>query len=326
MLYELLIQNKSSGQIYNVTNAVTSADWTTQRCDQPGKFTFSVLQTGDWQMEEGDVVRFSIDGELQFYGWVFTRSENRWKEVNVTCYDRIRYLKANASYAFYAMSAGEIIQQIAGDLQLTTGSIADTGYKLPSLVEQDKSCIDIIQDALQQTLLNTGKVFVLYDDGQGLALQESASMMSDVVLGDKSLLTDYTYTTDIDKQTYNSVKLSRPDEDTGRSSVVIAQDSANIAQWGLLQLYQTVDGALNDAQMQAQAEATLAYYNYKLRTLTVSTLGVLGLRAGQFIFMNIPKLGDINLEQYILLEQVTHTWENSVHTMELEGRIVIWNS
>ena len=318
MLYELLIQNKGSGQIYNVTNAVTSADWTTQRCDQPGKFTFSVLQTGDWHMEEGDVVRFSIDGELQFYGWVFTRSENRWKEVNVTCYDRIRYLKANASYAFYAMSAGEIIQQIAGDLQLTTGSITDTGYKLPSLVEQDKSCIDIIQDALQQTLLNTGKVFVLYDDGQGLALQESASMMSDVVLGDKSLLTDYTYTTDIDKQTYNSIKLVQPNEETGRADVYLTEDSGNIGQWGLLQLYQQVDDDKNEAQIKAQGTAMLEYYNHVLRSLKTSSLGVPGLRAGQMVLIKSEQIGDGGLSQYVLIEKASHHFENQIHTMDLE--------
>ena len=47
---------------------------------------------------EGDIVRFSVDGQLQFYGWVFTKSKDRWGEIQVTCYDRIRYLKANASY------------------------------------------------------------------------------------------------------------------------------------------------------------------------------------------------------------------------------------
>ena len=29
-------------------------------------------------------------------------------------------------------------------------------------------------------------------------------------------------------------------------------------------------------------------------------------------------LGDIDLDQLVLLEKVTHTWENSVHTMEFE--------
>lgn len=318
MQYEMLVQNKTSGQIYDITNAVTSADWITQRCDQPGKLTFNALLSDSWQLEAGDVVRLSIDGQLQFYGWVFTKSGDRWGLYSVTCYDRLRYLKANASYAFYNQTAGDIIRQIAGDLQLDAGAIEDTGYTIPSLLAQDKSCLDIIQDALQKTLLNTGRVFVLYDDGQGLALQEAANMMSDVVIGDRSLLTDYTYATDIDKQTYNSIKLVRPNEETGRADVYIQEDSGTIGQWGLLQLYQKVDGDANEAQIKAQAAATLEYYNRVLKTLKISSLGVPGLHAGQMILVKADGMGDTGVSQYVMLERVSHRWENGVHTMDLE--------
>src|SRR5699024_5304129 len=164
-----------------------------------------------------------------------------------TCYDRMRYLKASASYAFYDQTAGEIIRQIAQDFQLDVSELEDTGYKIPSLIEEEQTCLDIIEEAVQQTLLNTGKVYVFFDDGNGLSLKEAGNMISQVMIGDKSLLTDYTYKTDIDEQTYNSVKLARPNEETGRADVFVAQDSANIGQWGLLQLYQTVDGDVNDA-------------------------------------------------------------------------------
>lgn len=68
---------------------------------------------------------------------------------------------------------------------------------------------------MEQTLLNTGVLYVFYDDGDGLALQEAASMISNVVIGDQSMLTEFTYKRDIDEQTYNSVKLARPNEATG---------------------------------------------------------------------------------------------------------------
>lgn len=143
-------------------------------------------------------------------------------------------------------------------------------------------------------------------------------MIDKTVIGDKSLLTDYTYKTDIDEQTYNSVKLARPNEETGRADVFVAQDSNTIAQWGLLQLYQTVDGDVNDAQVIAQAQATLKYYNQRMRTLSVTSLGVAGLRAGQMVLMKVEGLGDINLDQFVLLEKVTHTFENGSHTMDFD--------
>lgn len=304
----------------DISPSVTTCTWTTSRTGQPGRFTFSVIKTPSLAIAEGDVVRFSVDGQLQFYGWIFTRSQDRWGVVEVVCYDRLRYLKANASYAFYAMTAGDILRQIAGDLQIDVGQVADTGYALPSLIEQDQSCLDILQDAIQQTLLNTGKVYVLYDDGQGLALQEPAAMMAEVVIGDGSLLTGYTFSTDIDQQTYNSVKLVRPNEETGKADVFIQQDSSTIGQWGLLQLYQTVDGAANDAQVKAQAAASLQYSNRVFKTLKASALGVAGLHAGQMLYVKAADMGDDGVSQYVLLERVSHTWEQNAHTMEIETR------
>ena len=318
MKTELLIANKSSGKIWECSNSVKTVSWETNRTDSPGKLTFTIIKSGDLSFTEGDVVRFSVDGQLQFYGWVFTKSKDRWGVIDVTCYDRLRYFKANASYAFYGQTAGAIIQQIAGDLQVDVGTIASTGYAIPSLVEEDQSCLDIIGSAVQQTLFNTGNIYVFFDDGNGVALQRPEDMISNVVIGEKSLMLDYTYKTDIDEQTYNSVKLARPNKDTGMADVFMDQDSNTIAQWGLLQLYQTIDGDVNDAQAKAQASASLQYYNRRMRTLSVESLGVPGLRAGMMVLMKVPYLGDINLDQYVLLEKVTHTWENEIHTMKFE--------
>ena len=314
MTTELLIANHQ-GQIFEVSPCVQSVTYTTNRTGEPGKLEFTLNKAGNLSFLEGDVVRFSVDGTLIFYGWVFTKSKDRWDVIEVTCYDRMRYLKASASYAFYNQTAGEIIRQIAQDFQVDVSELEDTGYKIPSLIEEEQTCLDIIEEAIQQTLLNTGKIYVFFDDGNGLSLKEAGNMVSDVMIGDKSLLTEYTYKTDIDEQTYNSVKLARPNEETGRADVFVAQDSENIGQWGLLQLYQSVDGDMNDAQIKAQAEATLEYYNKKQRTLSVTSLGVVGLRAGQMVLMRIEGLGDINLNQFVLLVKVTHTFENDLHTM-----------
>lgn len=317
MTYELLIATHQ-GPIYDVAPCVQSVTYTTNRTGEPGKLEFTLNKAGGISFFEGDVVRFSVDGTLVFYGWIFTKSKDRWDVIEVTCYDRVRYLKASASYAFYNQTAGDIIRKIAGDFQLEVSAIEDTGYAIPSLIEEEQTCLDIIEEAIQQTLLNTGRVYVFFDDGNGLSLREAGNMISDVMIGDKSLLTDYTYQTDIDEQTYNSVKLARPNEETGRADVFVAQDSANIGQWGLLQLYQTVDGDVNDAQVLAQAQATLSYYNRRMRTLSVTSLGVVGLRAGQMILMQVEGLGDVDLNQYVMLEKVTHTFENDQHTMDFD--------
>ena len=318
MKTELIILEKRTGKMWDAAPCVTTAEYTTNRTGSPGKFTFTLVKAGDISYVEGDVVRFSVDGQLVFYGWVFNKSKDRWGVIETTCYDSIRYLKANASYHFYGQTAGQILSQIAADLQLPTSVIEDTGYPIPSLLEDDQSCLDIIEGAIQQTLLNTGKMYILFDDGNGLCLREARNMISDVMLGDRSLVTDYTYETDIDQETYNSVKLVRENEDTGQAEVVEVYDSDTIGRWGLLRLYQTVDGDVNAAQMAEQAKTMLEYYNRRLRTLSVESLGLLGLRAGQLVLMKIKGLGDIDLDQYVMLDKVTHTFENDKHTMSFD--------
>lgn len=320
MSYELIVGRKTPGDLLNLTNSVTTATWLTQRTGNPGKFTFTYLRTPQSKIEEGDVVRFSADGELQFYGWVFSRGQDRWGPVDVVCYDRLRYLKANNSYTFYNQGAPDIIKQICEDLQVDVGMLADTGYKLPSLVMQDKSCIDIINTAIQKTLLNTGTVFVFYDAGDGVALRSAADMKSEYIIGEKSLMTNYTYNTSIDSQTYNSIKLVRPNKTTGKADVFVRKDSDTIARWGLLQLYQKVDEAATDAQVREQAKVSLEYYNRVLQQLKFTSLGVNGLRAGQLLMVNIGDLDGEPFQKYVMLEKVSHTFENDTHTMELEAK------
>ena len=317
MVYELIILEKRTGNAWDAAPQVQSATYTTNRTGSPGTLKFTVNASGI-SFVEGDAVRFSVDGQVIFLGWVFTKSRDRYAVIDVTCYDQLRYLKASASYCFVGRTAGQIITEIAQDFQLTVGTLDDTGFSIPSLIMEEKSCLDIISTALQRTLLATGKLYTFFDDAGVLSLREAGAMVAQGVVGTGSLLLDYTYKTDIDEHTANSVKLVRPNEQTGRGDVFQAEDSGTIARWGLLRLYQTVDEALNDAQAAAQAQSMLRYYNRRWRTLKVSALGLLGLRAGQMLMMQVENLGDIDLSRLVLLEKVTHTFENDLHTMDFE--------
>lgn len=319
MICELIVLEKRTGKSWDIAPQTQKVTYTTNRTGSPGTLKFTVNASGI-SFVEGDAVRFSVDGQVVFLGWVFTKSRDRYAVIDVTCYDQLRYLKASASYCFVGRTAGDIIREIAQDFQLTVGALDDTGYAIPTLVKEDKSCLDIISAAIQDTLLATGKLYTFFDDAGALSLREAGSMVARGVVGEGSLLLDYTYKTDIDEHTYNSIKLVRPNEATGRGDVFQVVDSGNIARWGLLQLYQTVDEALNNAQTAAKAKSMLSYYNRRWRTLKVSALGLNGVRAGQMLMMDVPNLGDIHLFGLVLLEKVTHTYEHDAHTMDFEVR------
>lgn len=315
MTYQLLVYNRQTGVAQDLAPCTTSVTYTTKRTGSPGTLEFNLAASDQVNFFEGDAVQFSADGTVVFFGYVFSRSVNRWGEMDVVCYDQLRYLKASASYAFYGVTAADIIKQVAEDFQLQVGSLASTGYALPSYIQEDQTCLDIISGAVQQTLLNTGELYVFYDDAGKLTLAPVRSLISNVVLGEGSLIGEYDYKVDIDQQTYTRIKLLRPNEATGRADAYVVENSAAIGQWGLLTYSATVDASLNEAQIMAQAQAMLDFYNAPYETFSAESLGVVGLRAGQMIFINLPQR---NLSKYVLLEKVVHTFEQNYHTMSIE--------
>lgn len=317
---QLLIEGRALGIVKNYAPVTRSVTYATQRTGTPGKLTIEMLKGHDADFSEGDGVNFSVNGTPIFHGFVFTKSLNRWGELKVVAYDQLRYLKAKESYLFQAEEVGAMITKIASDFQLKTGTLESTGYPIPSYVKENKTCLDIISGAVQLTTYGTGKVYIFYDDNGGLALRLAENLMSATLVGTGSLLTDYTYKTDIDSDTYNRIKLVRPNEETGRTDVYLFQDSDTIATWGTLQYYSQVDEEMNTAQITEQGNTMLAYYNRVLKTLTIESLGVLGIRAGSMLMLNIPELGSISTNKFVLLDSATHNFSQNTHTMKLITR------
>lgn len=320
MKTELLIQKNDTGKVYELSELAEEVTFTTNRTGSPGKLGIQCLKSTDTNFSEGDAVRFSVDGKLIFFGYIFTQTRDRWGKRSITCYDQTRYLKANQSYSFTGMTAGDIIKKIAQDFQLRIGTIEDTGYRIPSLIEENKGCLDIISGAIQQTTYNTNRIYIFYDDGGLLTLREAKNMMIGTVVGSKSLLTEFEYKTDIDSETFNQIKLVRPNKETGKGDVYLVKDSSTIETWGLLQKYDTVDENMNPAQIEQQAKTMLAYYNRILKSLTVNAIGIVGLRAGNMIPVEIPDLDGAPLHRLVLLDRVEHTFTKESHVMEIETR------
>ncbi|HIQ73298.1 MAG TPA: hypothetical protein IAA51_02645 [Candidatus Cottocaccamicrobium excrementipullorum] len=304
--------------IMNYSSSATKAELTTNRFDSPAKLTFTILEQNQISIPEGSSVELAVDGVNMFKGYVFTASQNRDGEVEYTAYDQLRYLKANASYVFEAMTLPQIIQQIAADFGLTCGTLVDTGYAFPCLIKENTSCLDIIFDALAETIYMTGKIFVFYDNAGALTLAEAKDMYSSTLIGDKSLATDFTYKRDIDSETYNRIKLVRPNSETGMADTYIVEDTDTQAMWGLLQYYDQVDENMNAAQIEQMCTQYLQYYNRVVQELTIDALGIPGLRAGMIVPVRLSAVDSLSVSRLMLAEKVTHTFDGDDHTMSIE--------
>lgn len=189
-------------------------------------------------------------------------------------------------------------------------------YKIASRVEDNQTLFDIIQNALDETLKATGQMYVLYDNVGKLTLKSLGNMKLNMLV-DEDTAGDYDYKSSIATQTYDKIKLSYENKETGKREIYIAQDGSHINQWGVLQYYEKLDSKAN---AKAMADALLDLYNTKTRTLKLQdVLGDIRVRAGTLLVVMLG-LGDINVSNYLMAEQVKHTFNDGQHLMELKMR------
>ena len=293
-----------------------SVTWDTTRKGQPGKCSFTVIADGKLKIEEGNAVRLDVNGIPAFFGFIFERSWSSEGEVKVTAYDQLRYLKNKDSYSYENKTAGEIIQMIAGDFNLRVGTLEDTEYPIPLRNEPDTTLFDIILNALDLTMMATGKIFVLYDDVGKLSLKNVEEMKLNIMINDETAQ-DYDFTVSIDKDTYNQIKLFRDNDDTKKRDVFMAKHTENINKWGVLQMSESLDKGVDGQKI---AETYLGLYNRPARSLSIKgAFGDIKVRAGCLIpvFLDVK---DMQLKNYLLVESVTHKIDEGVHTMDLSLR------
>ena len=290
--------------------------WETNRKNTPGKLTFTVIQDQGIEFAEGSAVSLQVNGIPLFYGFVFSRSRDKSHKIKITCYDQLKYLVKNKNtYQYENKQVGEVVRMIAEDFQLNTGTLESGGYAITQY-EEEETLYDIIQNAMDLTLMNTGNLFVLYDDFGKLTLRNIESMKTNLLI-DEETGENYTYTSSIDELTYNQIRLYYDNKETGKREIFVAQDSSNINQWGVLQYYEKLDSTEN---AKAMADALLDLYNTKTRTLKLrDVLGDIRVRAGTLLVVMLG-LGDINVSSYLMVEQAKHTFNNEQHLMDLNMR------
>ena len=288
--------------------------WETQLQAGPGRLEFTCLKTPGLNFQEGDPVQLALDGELVFYGYVFEKSRSKDQQIKVIAYDQVRYLKNKDTIFYEGKTADRLLAMLAADHRFRLGACAATGYVIPSRIEKDTALLDMLQTALDLTLQNTGKRYLIYDDGGFLTLRDVEDLQLPLVLWAQSA-EDFDYTSSIDKQTYNRVKLTYQSQEGQKWESATAQNDETIDAWGVLQYCENQTGA--GVNLKAKADALLALYNRKTRNLSVK--GVFGhrqVRGGSSLIVQLD-LGDIEAGSRMVVEKATHSINKARHTMDL---------
>ena len=307
---EVIIQNGNDLYEPLVEDTIT---WETQRKGSCGSLTLNILKDDVINFEEGNAIRVKLNDNKVFYGFIFKKNRNKDNVIKVVAYDQLRYFKNKDTYVYENKTASEVLKLIAKDFNLKCGHIDDTKYKIPSRIEEDKTIFDIVLNALDITLENNKEMYVLYDNFGEITLKNVSSMKLNTLI-DADIIEDFDYSSSIDSNTYNKIKLSKENEDTGNRDIYIAQDSSNINKWGILQYFETID---ENVDGKSKADALLKLYNQKVKSLNLkNVLGDIQVRAGSLIAI-VLDLGDMKLQNYMLVDKATHKFNNDLHTMDL---------
>lgn len=311
MAVELFIQHNSTIQFPVVEEG---ARLTLERKGTPGKLEFTVVKGPGLNFAEGDPVKLTVNGTAMFYGFVFKKKRGKGGTIDVVAYDQLRYLKNKDTITEEGLKASDLLKRIATDFRLNLGTVEDTGYTLETIVEENQTLFDMIQSALDETLMNTKQLYVLYDDAGKLTLKNINTMKLNLLI-DEETGENFSYESSIDEQTYNKIKLAYNNEKTGKRELFIAQDGAKMNQWGVLQYFEEVQ---TQTGASAKADALLKLYDQKTRKLTIqNAFGDVRVRAGSAVVVAL-NLGDIVTNNYMVVNKVTHTFRGDEHMMELD--------
>lgn len=288
-----------------------------ERTGAPGKMTFSFADIDGMDISEGNAVAFRYRQKKVFFGYIFTLERDSDREkVSVTCYDQLRYFKNKDNFVYHAKYSDMLKNNICKKYGFRMGTIEDTGYCIPTRLE-DGSLFDICEDAASFTLLNNGKRFILFDDFGGICLRSMENMLLPILL-DYDTTGKWTMKSTIDSDVANRIVLKKDNNETGVRELTIVNDGETQKKWGILVLEEDADENSTASEIQAKAKSLLKYYNRLNKTFRAEQcIGDIRVRGGSLL----PAYFDIGngkkIQNLMIVNKVEHTFSETVHTMDL---------
>lgn len=249
-------------------------------------------------------------GITLFQGLIMSESYNAKRQLVIKAYDVAVWLANNKdSFTYKNKTTSEIVRDCLNRLNIPVGNIANASHKISELVKKGTTYWDVIEDALSQEYLSTGKRYYVYSsEGKvHLILRQPTKTMPIIEL--QTNVEDYNYTRSIEK-TRTRLKLVTGKGDVKKTVTVDSLEN----DIGIFQDYESVDEKISNADLNERAQT---FKNEKAlvgQTLTVTVTGDSTIKAGSTVYVRIDTL---DMKRMMYVEEDTHTFENGKHTMKL---------
>lgn len=225
----------------------------------PAVLKFKVLKDAWMSFGLGTLVRFKVRNNILFVGYVFSKYRTKKGIIECTAYDQLRYLKLKTTQKIEKMTAQKAVKTLVAKNNLKIGlvDIPKKNFLAPSYIAEDKEILEVIEHMTQLHNINTGELYVLYDDNGKIFYRNILNMYVKDQLFDIEELEDWDYHTSIDNS-YNSICVNVYN-DTKLTNTVIKEDKHTIGAWGLLRY--TAKSTEDVATIKKKAEGLLSILN-----------------------------------------------------------------
>ena len=306
----------SEATAYNITNACGKIMWkgTDLSAGREAQFDYvnapfdSTIKLPTVAI--GDYLSLVDDDEGEvFYGQIFaTERSSQTGTITYTAYDMTKHmLESKGQYNFKNITPEAIAAQVCADVQMPVRNFYATGVNIASMICDNMSLYDIIMAAYTKAHRITGDKYFWMVYKRGCAVYKSEWLVKDFVLSDSSNI----YSSDITESmsdVINRVKIF----DKAGTQIGEVSDADSISKLGIFQdIYQQEDGV--DAQTAAKAKLKVK----PVQTIKMSAVGDINCLSCYFVKLHDAATG---LDGKYWIASDTHTWDNGVHTMELELR------
>lgn len=301
-----------------------------------GSMEMSYLPKQRVDLQEGDCIAVKVNGTNMFHGWVFKKEITAFGSVKLKVYDVKRYL----AYKDVDITGNETIDQfftrICTVMNIKHKVVHKSNFIIPTKIHDGETYNNMIQYAIDQTFIGTDgeQWFCVRANGDTLELIDCRQQLTDILIGDKRLMTDFQFSSDIE-DTYTKFKIQREvasDEQKQISEIdkillrtqKVQINKENLERWGTLQYYEKKDAKWTDAQLDEYLKHVMAVKGRKTRTLSISCLGDVNCIPGNVITLDIHDLKDENIAnmKFALITGANHTISHNLHTMELTMEIL----
>lgn len=313
MNYKVILTSNITYSTYNITSVIKSMRYETNIEEQPDKLSIDLIDF--IEVSEGSQIKLYIDDKPIFLGYVFEIEVSRNEDITLTVYNSKRYLKNKSTYILKGYSVNDVFSRVCQDTGLRY-TIDETITKtiIPSVILENKTLFEILTYASSQHFFQTGEFLILRDNFGVLTLLNAKNLITNIKISELSSIIDYKFSSSIDKNTYNAVKL----ENLEKKISAYSSDKNSISKWGYLLYYDKVEEKYNPAQLQMKANIYLNFYNKKNQEISITSLGNINIIAGNGVYVQLESIQNIITNTPYFVTKCTHNFEENTHKMSFE--------